>query len=156
MKSNITVLSLILLLLVSPAFAATTGTLSLLGTVAPLTAITVTPDPNASNLPVDLVASNLKVATVNELSNDKAGYTVTLSTANGSVLKETAGSDTLAYSLTYNGAAVVFASNTAIISDVASRTSVAGSSKDLAISFAATFLNADTYSDTLTFTIIAK
>lgn len=139
-----------------PSFAATTGTLSLSGTVAPMTAITVTADPNASNLPVGQSATGLKVATVNELSNSKTGYTVSLSTANGGLLKEVDGSDALAYTLSYNGVEVAFSSGTATISNVSSRTTGLGSSKDLAISFSAAFLNADSYTDTLTFTIAAK
>ncbi len=139
-----------------PAFAATTGTLTLSGVVAPVTSVTVTPDANASSLPVGTTVSGLKIATVNELSNDKAGYSLTLSTANGAQLKEAAGTDALSYSLSYNGVAVAFSSGSATISDTAARTSGSGVSKDLAISFAAAFLNADSYSDTLTFTITAK
>lgn len=139
-----------------PSFAATTGTLSLSGTVAPVTSIVVTPDANASNLPVGSTASALKIATVTELSNDKAGYSVTLSTANGGYLKEASGTDSLAYSLSYNGSAVAFSSGSATISDVSARTGGAGSAKELDISFASAFLNADSYTDTLTFTITAK
>jgi hypothetical protein len=137
-------------------FAATSASLSLSGVVAPVTAITVTADPNASSLPVGSSVSGLKIASVNELSNDKAGYTVTLSTANGGMLKEAAGSDSLPYSLTYNGVAVSFSSGLATISDVSARTSGSGSTKELDMSFASAFLNADSYSDTLTFTIVAK
>lgn len=139
-----------------PSFAATTASLSLSGVVAPVTAITVTADPNAANLPVGSSVTGMKIAVVNELSNDKAGYSVSLATANGGLLKEVAGSDSLAYSLSYNGNAVVFSAGSALISDVSSRTPGSGSSKDLAISFSSAFLNADSYTDTLTFTISAK
>ncbi len=59
-----------------PMFALTgTGTLSLSGKVAPITTITVTADANASALPIGTATTDLKIATVVELSNSAAGYT---------------------------------------------------------------------------------
>jgi len=139
-----------------PGFSATTGTLSLSGTVAPVTSISVVADANASSLPVGSAVTNLKIATVVELTNNKAGYTVVLSSANGGLLKQAGGPDSLAYALRYDGQAVSFAGGSALVSDVASRTGGAGVAKELDISFASAFLNADSYSDTLTFTISAK
>ena len=138
-----------------PAFAlSSTGSLSLSGTVAPVTTITVTPDANATALPVGSATTNLKIATVVELSNSKAGYSVTLSSANGATLKEAAGTDTLAYSLTYGSNPVSFTSGSATLTTSTTRSATAaGSSNILYISFPATFLNADSYTDSLTFTI---
>jgi hypothetical protein len=144
-----------------PTFAATNGSLLLSGVVAPQTAITVTADPNASNLPVGTTVTGMIVATVNELSNNKAGYTVSLSSANGGLLKEASGvtaglNDTVPYTLSYAGTPVTFSSGSAVISNVSQRTSGSGTTNNLAISFSSAFLNADSYTDTLTFTIAAK
>ena len=139
----------------APIFAlSATGTLALSGSVAPITTISVTADPNASALPVGSAASNLKIATVVELSNSKSGYTVTLSSTNGASLKETAGTDSLPYSLTYGGNPVTFTAGSATLTTSGTRSATAaGSSNVLAISFSAAFLNADSYTDSLTFTI---
>jgi len=141
-----------------PAFAATNASLSLSGTVAPVLSISVVPEAFASALPVGSAVTAQKIATVTELSNNLVGYTVTLSTANNAELVGALGgnTDTVAYTLIYGGSAVAFTLGTATISDVSVRTSGAGAAKDLAISFGAAFLNADSYSDTLTFTITAK
>ena len=140
-----------------PTFAATTGTLALSGSVAAITSITVTPDANASALPIGAATTDLKIATVNELSNNKTGYTVTLSSLNGSTLKEASGTDSLAYTLKYGSNAVTFTGSTATLTNSSTRSSsAAGTSNDLTISFPAAFLNADSYSDTLTFTIAAN
>lgn len=149
------------MLVAIPTFAATTGSLLLSGVVAPRTEITVTADANASSLPVGSTVSNLKIASVNELSNNKAGYTVSLASANNGQLKESNTqavglSDSLPYSLSYNGNPVGLNGGSAQISNISSRTTGAGTDNVLAISFSSAFLNADTYTDTLTFTIAAK
>ena len=66
--------------------------------------------------------------------------------------------DTLAYTLAYNGAAVNLVAGSALITDASAKTAAAGVVKGLAISYsgAASYLNEDTYADTLTFTIAAK
>jgi hypothetical protein len=155
-NSKLVSLIVILAALALSAFGATTGTLSLSGTVASILEIVVNPDPAASALPITTTVADSKIATVIERSNKKAGYTVTLQTANGALLKgQTGNSDNLAYSLKYAGANVNFVLGSATISAVASKTAPAGTSKDLTISFdgASSFLVEDTYSDTLTFTM---
>jgi hypothetical protein len=141
-----------------PSFAATNASLALAGTVAPVMAISVAPEAFAAALPVGSAVSGQKLATVTELSNNLAGYTVSLATANGGELKGAlaGNADAVPYVLTYDGASVAFNLGVAVISDVSGRTSGAGTPKSLAIGFAAAFLNADTYSDVLTFTITAK
>ena len=151
----------------APSFASTTGTLTLSGTVPGILEIVVTPTAAASALDLTVNAANLAVASVNERSNRKAGYTVSLSSANAvaaagnqAFLKsaDALNLDTLAYSLSYNGAAVSLVAGSAQVSDVWAKTPAAGTDKQLNISFngAASFLNADAYADTLTFTITAK
>ena len=149
------IIAVALAAVIMPTFAlSSTGTLSLSGSVAAITTITVTPDANASALPVGVATTNLKIATVVELSNSKAGYTVTLSSANGGALMETSGTDSQAYTLTYGSNPVTFTSGTATLTSSSTRSATAaGSTNILYISFPASFLNADTYTDSLTFTI---
>jgi len=143
-----------LVLAAIPMFAATTATLALSGTVAPITQISLSADPNASALPVGTATTDMKIASVTEISNDKAGYSVTLSSLNGSMLKEANGSDTLTYTLNYGGNPVSFLGSTATLTNSNVRSgSASGTTNQLTISFPAAFLNADSYSDTLTFTI---
>ncbi len=158
---KVLVLSALLVGAAIPGFSATNGSLVLSGVVAPVTSILVQPDPNASNLPIGTTVSGLAIAAVNELSNNKAGYKVSLASANGGTLKESDTSevglqDSLAYSLTYDGNPVTFVNGSAVISNSDKRTSAVGATKTLAISFASEFLNADTYTDVLTFTIAAN
>jgi hypothetical protein len=152
---------------ISLAGAATTGTLILQGTVPGILEITITPEPGSNALDLSIDTANLKVATVNERSNKKAGYTVSVESANAIA----AGSDTpyfdntdpdvsssLDYQITYGGSAVVLSSGSAIISDTAAKTTGTGTSSDVAVSYngATEFPYEGTYSDTLTFIIAAK
>ncbi|MBB6481041.1 hypothetical protein [Spirochaeta isovalerica] len=136
-----------------PAMADTTGTLTLTGTVDSNMAIVVTPVDGVYN-DLDLLndASNLKVATVTEISN--SAYTVTVSSDNSS---ELAGpSDSLAYTLTYDGASIDLTSGSAVITNTTTVTDADGLDKDLNISYTGNpALPSGTYTDTLTFTIAA-
>ncbi|MFQ3619719.1 MAG: hypothetical protein SNJ78_02130 [Spirochaetales bacterium] len=164
-SSKITLLSVILVTaFVLPLVAQTTGNLVLTGTVPPILQITVTALPAASNLDLSTTAT-VSVATVLERSNKKGGYTVTVTSANAVAASaalpffksaDPANSDILAYSLTYGGAAVTFVSGSALVTDSNARTTGAGASKAVEISYTGDFLYEDTYSDTLTFTITAK
>lgn len=164
-KVKVLAISAAILLAAIPSFAATTGTLTLTGTVPAVLSITVTPQPAASALDLSQTVTNVSVASVNELSNRKPGYTVTLQSANagsGTAFffksADVTNTDTLAYTLTYGGSPVSLVSGSALITDATAKTAAAGVTKNLAISYngAASFLNQDTYSDTLTFTITAK
>ena len=156
-----------LLALALPSFAATTGTLTLSGAVPGILEILVTPTAAASALDLTADVAALSVASVNERSNRKAVYPVSLSSANAlaagaaqAFLKSADGLnlDTLAYTLSYNGVAVNLVAGIAQVSDESAKTPAAGTDKQLTISYsaAASFLNADAYADTLTFTIVAK
>lgn len=151
----------------APGFAATTGTLTLSGTVPGILEITVTPTASASALDLSIDVTDLPVATVNERSNRKAGYTVSVSSANALAAAsdqaflasaDPLNADTLEYTLSYDGVPVVLAAGTAQVSDVWAKTPASGTDKELTISYngTASFLNADAYADTLTFTITAK
>lgn len=148
-----------------PGFSATTGTLVLQGTVPGILEITVSALPAASSLALETTQANLAVANVTERSNRKAGYTVTLQSANAGAgnafffkSADAANLDTLAYTLAYDGSPVSLVAGTALITDASAKTPAAGVVKSLAVSFngAASYLNEDSYADTLTFTITAK
>ena len=148
-----------------PSFAATSGTLTLTGTVPAVLDITVTAQPAASSLDLSVNQANLLVANVTERSNRKPGYTVTLQSANagsGAAFffksADVLNLDMLTYTLSYGGSAVTLVGGTALITDATAKTPSAGVTKDLRISYsgAASFLNQDAYADTLTFTITAK
>lgn len=147
--------------------AATSGTLLLTGTEPAILTITVTTNPAAGSLALNTNVTNLLVGTVTEQSNDTAGYTVTLSSANAlalpapfAFLKSATTRDTLPYAIQYGGAAVNFLGTgaAATISNVTSKTTATGTTNNITISFsgASANLGAAIYTDTLTFSIIAK
>ena len=89
------------------AMAATTGSLLLKGTVPRLLEITVNAEAIAATLPLDTTQSGTLVAVINEKSNSKTGYNVSISSANqGELVHESDSSSSVAYSLTYNGNSV--------------------------------------------------
>ena len=148
------------------AFAATTGTLTLSGSVPSILEIAVNPSGN-TGLDLGVDASNVKVATVVERSNKKAGYTVTLESANAVTQSSDTGvftnddpevNSSLDYTISYGGDNVTFTNGSAIISDVSEKTTGSGASNEVAISYngATDFPYEGNYSDTLTFTIAAK
>jgi hypothetical protein len=154
------------LLLALGLHAATTGTLTLSGSQPAILQITVTANAAAGTLTVNSAVVDLLVGTIVEQSNDTAGYTVTLSSANGkagsattATLKGTPGGDLLPYSIKYGGVAVVFHNGEdVVVSNVSSKTVAAGSTKTVTISFDGTNANLGqaVYTDSLTFAIIAK
>ena len=169
MKTSKTIRSIlsgfVLLAASSLAFAAPNASILISGSVPAILEISVTAAPAASSLPLTTTVSNLPIATVVERSNKKAGYTVELSSANATAsgaaiatLNSSESPDVLPYILRYAGNAVVFQGGKAVVSDVSAKTNAAGTSRDVTISFdgASYFLDESTYSDTLTFTVIAK
>lgn len=141
----------------SSAFALTTGSIQLQGSVAQVISMTVTAQSIANTLDLTTTQNDLKVATVNESSNSKTGYTMTIASANLSKLKRTDGPETLSYTMKYNGSVISLASvgGTVITNSSASVVNV---NKDVNISYtgasAATMVQG-TYADTVTFTIAA-
>jgi hypothetical protein len=152
-------------------YAATTGSISLSGTQPAILSITATANAAATSLAVNTNVTNLLVGTVVEQSNDSAGYTVTLTSANAATAQGTSAflkstkagnADTLPYTLQYGTTTpvtVVFLSTgVATVSNVTAKTGSAGTSNNLTLSFSGLTANLaqDVYVDTLTFTIIAK
>ena len=167
MRISKVVFFIILILMVSSAgvFAQASqltdsGSIILTGSVAKRVFITITGVGNYDSLDLMTDVTDLEIATVNEKSNVKAGYTVKLSSLNSSKFATADSSDVLDYNLSYDGAAVTFAGTEAVITDASDRTgsTASGVNKSLAISYAGTAVNIydGTYSDTLTFTIEAK
>ena len=121
-------------------------------------AITVTPVTVASALDLSTTQADLKVATVNEQSNSKTGYKVTITSANLGKLKRTDGAEVFSYSLKYGGAAVGLSSagGTVFTNSTAASVNV---SKDLAVSYtgvANESMVEGTYADTLTLNIASN
>jgi spore coat protein U-like protein len=138
-----------------------TASLTLSGTVSRTVSISVTPENNYNSL--DLVGGETEkaVAIINERSNDKAGYTVAItsigagSTSQAQLRPVTPGNpDTIPYSLKYGGATVAFNLGHATLTSTSGRTSGAGTNIVLAVTIpSAGGVTADTYSDTLQLTI---
>lgn len=150
----------------APVVAQETGSLTLQGTVPEILEITVTGTGNYNSLDLTTDANSLVVATVNERTNSKTGYTVTVKSLNaegaGSNQAFFAGNDpvntdTLNYGISYGGSAVTLdGSGLATVTDSAGKTPGTGQNNDVAITYTGAFLNADTYTDTLVFTIATK
>ena len=156
-------LTLALLGTAGVASAQSSGTLTIQGTVAAVANITVSPQTGYNTLNIAGGVANQNVANITEQSNDKNGYTVAMTSLNAGAsgsslfLKDTGtGTDTVPYSLTYNGVAVSFSSGSATLTSASAKTAQTGVVKALAVTIASSWVNADTYADTLTFTITGK
>ena len=138
-----------------------TASLTLSGTVNRTVAVTVTPRNNYNSLDLVNGETEKTVAVINERSNDKAGYTVTLasigagSTDQAQLRASTPGnSDTIPYSLKYGGTGVALIQGKATLTAAGGRTSSAGNNNVLTITIPSSAgVNADTYADTLQLTI---
>ena len=166
LSSRIALVVLVIFAACVPSFAGTSGDLALSGTVAQVINLTITPDTaNTTSLPIlaGTGAAGLKIASLVELSNVKAGYTVKVTSINGYKLVQAfqsvaSGGDSVPYTFIYNGVAITPTGTVTRTETGTGGKSVAGgTSKDLSIVFgASTILNADSYSDTLTITIAGK
>jgi hypothetical protein len=146
------------LAITSTTFAATSGILVLQGVVAQKLSIAVTPATAASSLDLSTSQTNLTVASINEKSNSKTGYKVTITSANAGNLKRTDGADVFAYTMKYGGTAVGLTGSGTTFGQSTSTGSV-NVNKDLAISYtgiAAESMVEGTYADTLTLNIAAN
>jgi uncharacterized membrane protein len=145
------------MVLSTTTFAATSGTLLLQGVVAQKLSIAVTPAAAATALDLSTSQTNLTVASVNEKSNSKTGYKVTITSANAGNLKRTDGADVFAYSMKYGGSAVGLSGVGTTFSQATSGS--VNVNKDISISYtgiAAEAMVEGTYADTLTLNIAAN
>ncbi|MDD0851844.1 fimbrial protein [Halobacteriovorax sp. GB3] len=151
-------LALLIALTASTSFAATQGTLTLRGVVQELLSIDVQAESVATQLDLTQSQTDLKVATVNEVSNSKTGYKVRVESQNSGKLNHEDGSGvgSVTYTMKYGTNTVDLSSG----SDFS--TTTAGNydeDKDVTISYtgqAQTALVAGEYSDTVYFTISAN
>lgn len=165
LRSSIAAVTFGMVLSAASVFAADNVILS--GTVAPVNTVAVVGFGTFETLDLTTTQTALKVADVLETSNDTIGYTVTLRSANaavtaqavlkGAVVGNTQGMN---YAITYGpgaGTAVTLIAGIATVTDSAVATAEAGTANNLLIAYTGnTFLQADTYTDTITLTIAAK
>jgi hypothetical protein len=147
-----------------PAVAGTTGSIPLQGNIGSACTISVRQS-GGSSLTLTATTTNLTVASAVEQCNDSEGYVVTAKSTSAAskgistpeLVGSSGNSDFVTYSLIYNGTTATF-DNTGVaqVTNVSSR-AVQGTTKTVAITYTGvTTLGADTYSDTLIFTILGK
>ncbi len=154
-------MAFLLLGISTPAFAASSGDLVLSGTVVAACDVTVTPVAGvADNLPLTSAQTALNVGSVNETCNDADGYTVTAQSANNSVLEPLGptSTDSVPYTFSYGGVTWDLSTGgTVLVTDAFAPTVSSGASSSVEISYSNPgFIEADTYTDTITFTIAAR
>lgn len=142
-------------------FAATSGSLTLSGSVGGAIGLVVTPN-GANNTTLNITAGEAakNVASVAETSNNLTGYHIDVVSANGAELRLNGTSTTYktSYQISYDGGAY-FSPTTSYtqIKNVASLTGLTTNNSAVLINVAAYALAPEgTYSDTLTFTIMAN
>jgi len=156
------VLALVLMASTVASMAQLSGNITISGAVANNTSITVASQAGFNNLNITAGETDKLVAIATEKSNDRIGYTVTLTTANApagaaAFLKGVAGNaDTVPYTMKYNGTVVTLVAGSATVTSVIARTPQAGVAKNLTVTIPAVWVNTDTYSDTVTLTIAAN
>ena len=164
MFKKVILVSSFIFISISISFAATTGNLIISGTVPEILEVTVLAAAGSTALDLTQNITDLHIGDVVERSNVIVGYTVTVSSANAATGDphfkgdDPSNTDTLDYTLKYDGSPITFTGGSALLSDVSSKTATLGSSKSLNLSYdgSVNFLNADSYQDTLTFTIASK
>jgi spore coat protein U-like protein len=165
LRSLFAIVATIGLTRISDVSAQTSGNLSLAGEVPLILSITVTPYGDASALVPSMFYGNILIGFVDEICNDADGYTVSLSSSNGGDDSANSGiltgqnfGEDLPYTLQYGSVPVGFVNGSAQVTDVSDKTLAAGVQKNIAISYDGRDSNlaADSYQDTLTFTIAAK
>lgn len=145
------------------SLAQSSANLTIRGTVANNTSIAVAEQAGYNALPIEAGCVDQTVANVTEKSNSRTGYAVVLSSLNAGTGSQaflkgvTAGNtDTVNYSIKYQGVSVSLSSGEAEVTTATARTPQAGVTKTLAVTVPASWVNTDTYSDTLTLTIAAN
>ncbi len=139
------------------ALAATSGTLTLSGTVPQRVDILVNAQSGATTLDLSTSQADYLVATVREKSNSATGYKVSLSSANSGNLVN--GRSMISYTAKYNTSGVTLSSTPQTITNVTSQSSPITTTKNFNISYTGADeldLMQGVYSDTLTFSIVAN
>lgn len=155
MKKTFIILTI---LLSSIAQAATTGSITLQGVVPSVVSVAVTGQGTYNALNLAATQTNLLVANVQEQSNDTLGYKVTVASANAGQLKNgTLGQVT--YTAQYNSVTFTLSTTAVQVTNQAAQAVVVNAVKPLTVSYTgvtAVSTMSGTYTDTLTFTVIAN
>lgn len=158
MKTTTKLLAISAVLLAIPAaHSATSGTLTLSGTIGSIISIVVTPNAAASSLDLTSSQTDLLVGTVSESSNAINGYRILAKSTNASKIKHSTASDFVGYTMKYGGGSAV----TLTTSDQAVKNQTVGGnyngvSSNVTVSYTgSSSLTAGSYSDLITFTIEA-
>lgn len=149
---------LLLFLFATNSFAATTASVTLSGSVPAATAIVVNPVSPYNNLDLTTTQTNLLVANVREINNTTLGYIVRVSSLNAGALKN-GPTNSIAYTAKYNGVTFNLTVAPVTVTTQGTQTSVINIVKPLTISYTGQPSENQfngSYSDTLTFTIIAN
>jgi spore coat protein U-like protein len=144
-----------------------TSSVSVTGRMAQIIDLYADREPGIRSLDLTTSVAGRLIATVFERSNSVTGYTVTITSANlasdvtgatGPYFAHTTASDTLSYSVSYDGAAIgVWSGGAAVVVDSAGTTAPEWISRELRISYTgAATLAAGDYEDQLVITISAK
>jgi len=154
------VIAIAMLGFVTVSFAQSSAPLTISGTVAQSTTISIAAQPGYNTLDLVNGAVSKLVGIATEKSNDKLGYTVTISSLNAGATAQAflkgaivGNADVVNYSIQYNGGGVTLANGSATVTIAGGRTPGVGVAKNMNVTFAGSWLTADTYSDTLTLTI---
>lgn len=113
-------------------------------------------------LDLETAQTDVLVGTILERSNSTTGYEVTISSANDGFLAHTSLADTLAYTISYGGAAhVTVTAGGILVTDELATTDPSGDAKTIRVSHdggdnGTDWIAAGTYEDTLTISIAAK
>jgi len=155
-----TILLLALTSLVSfGANAATaTATLGLSGSITEQVSLVVTPNANATSLPLTTTTTDLSIASVAETSNAANGYTISAKSTNASELIHSAdSSQKVAYTIKYGAsAAITLTAVDQVVKTQNTGGNYNGVASAVSISYtgvSASTRKAGTYTDTITFTI---
>ncbi len=142
------------------ALSADTGTLLLQGTVALVNNIVITPNgSNNTSLDIQSGSANVLVASVTETSNNLTGYKINIKSLNGGELRNSAdATKKTTYTISYNGgSAVTLSTSYQQVKNVSSLSGLTSNSSNVNASVAAySSAPAGTYSDTVTFQIVAN
>jgi hypothetical protein len=155
MKLKLIIMSL---LISSSVFAASSGTLLLKGTVLVSSDVVVVPLAKATTLNVTTGEVSTSVANVNETSNNRLGYKINLTSANGGKLKLTTDvTKTISYTMDYAGK-VLTLSTTAQTAKTVSSLSAKTTSTSLVKITTTGNINAlgGDYTDTVTISIVSN
>jgi len=147
------------LLFVGSAHAASSGELTISGTVVPVNELEITPNADATNLNILLGETNKLVASVSETSNNLTGYKISMRSVNTSKLVHGVDSSkTTAYTISYDGGtAVSLTTSDQEVKNVTSLDGLTTVSSNVNVNVTAyPTAPAGTYSDTVTISIAAN